>query len=107
MGKMALLRPKKIETNRSQLRQRQRSVLRKAKGATIVIVTGPEEEDEKCVLDRSYFEEILKHLQSALETLEITTDTRLFSQLLRTAGTIDKDIRRGRVHSFEEAFGEK
>lgn len=107
MSPSALLQPERVETNRSQLRQKQSSVLRKAKGRTVVVVTARGEQDEKCVLDKGYFEEILGKLREALETLEITADSRLFRQLLRAGETIDEDIRLGKLHSWEEAFGKK
>ncbi len=62
------------------------------------------EGEEKCILDKRYFEELLKRLTAAVETLEITTDTKLFQQLLRAADTLDQDARLGRLHSLEEAF---
>lgn len=103
----ALLQPETIQTNRSQLRQRQSSVLRRAKGSTVVVVTARADEDQKCVLDKRYFEQILESSRAALETLEIVADTRLFSRLLKTAEALDEEIRRGNLHSFEEAFGER
>ncbi len=107
MSPSALLKPERLQTNRSRLRQEQSSILKKAKGKTVVLVTARNQEDEKCVLDRSYFEELLQRFQAAVETLEITADTRLFNQLLRAGETLDEDVRRGRLHSFEEAFGAK
>jgi ribosomal protein L25 (general stress protein Ctc) len=106
MKTKALLKPETVETSRTQLRQRQSSVLRKAKGRTVVVVRAREEEDEKCVVDKRYFEEILQNFGAALETLEIATDTKLFSRLLKAAETVDEEIRLGKLHSFEEAFGE-
>lgn len=106
MSPVALLKPQRLHTNRTRLRQEQSSVLRKARGRTVIVVTARNDEDEKCVLDRSYFEEILGKLQAALETLEITADPKLFSQLLRAGESIDKEVRRGTLHSFEEAFGD-
>ncbi len=99
-----LLKPQKVKTSRSELRQRQSFILGRAKGRTVVVVRTRGRE-EKYVLDKAYFEEIMEKLRAALETLEITADTRLFGQLLKAAETIDEDIRRGKLHSLEEAFG--
>ena len=33
-------------------------------------------------------------------------DSKLFNQLLRASVTMDEDIRLGKLHSIEEAFGE-
>jgi len=44
-------------------------------------------------------------LASLLENkLEIAADIRLFNNLLRTAETIERDLRQGKLHPFEEAF---
>ena len=96
--------PKTIEVKRSQLRQDQSSVLKKAIGERIVVVSATSEDAEKYIVDRRYFEEIVKQWRSAVETLEIAADTRLFNNLLRIADTIDKDLREGKLHSFDEAF---
>jgi hypothetical protein len=96
-----------IQVNRSELRQNQSALLKKARGRTVVVVTARSEDEEKCVVDRKYFEQILERLRTAIETLEITTDPKLFGQLLRAAETVDEDIRLGRLRSFEEAFGER
>lgn len=106
MSPLSLRRPTQIPVNRSQLREKQSSILSKARGHTVVVVTARQEEDEKYVVDKAYFEAILKHLRTATETLKITADTKLFSQLLKVRSTIDEDIRHGRLHSLEEAFGE-
>lgn len=106
MTAKALARHEKIHVNRSQLRQHQSALLKKAKGRTVVVVTARDAEDEKCVVDRQYFRELTEKLEAAIETLEITTDTRLFSQILKAAATVDNDIRLGRLRSFEEAFGQ-
>lgn len=98
------LRPKKTEVNRSTLRQEQSAILAKAVGRHIVVVKARAKQNEKCIVDRRYFQDLLDELKSSLETLEITTDTRLFAQLIRSAETIDEDVRLGRLHSLEEAF---
>jgi len=94
--------PKTTEVNRSQLRQEQSSVLKKAVGENVVIVTATSEDDEKYIVDKRYFENILKQLRSAIETLEIAANTKLFNNLLSVADTIDEDLRLGRLYSFEE-----
>jgi len=105
MSPSALLKPERVRTNRTRLRQEQNAILKKAKGRTVVVVNARGRKDEKCVLDKRYFDEILESFQAALETLQITADHRLFSQLLLAGETIDKDVRAGRLHSLEEAFG--
>ena len=96
--------PKLIEVNRSELRRDQSSVLKKAVGKCVVVVSGTPDDADKYIVDKRYFEDLLKQWQSAIETLEIAADVRLFNNLLRAADTIDRDLRQGKLHPFEEAF---
>jgi hypothetical protein len=89
------------------LRQNQSKILGQASGRIIVEVPGWTEEDGKYVVDKRYFDELLRKLRTTVETLEITADPRLFGQILRAAQTIDRDARGGKLHSFDEAFGKK
>ena len=98
---------KEIRVNRAELRQKQRETLKRAKGDTVVIISAPDPEDERLLLDKAYFDGLTRRLNSLVETLEITTDRKLFSQILRAASTLEEDTRRGKLHSFEEAFGER
>jgi len=98
--------PERVKVNRSELRRNQSRIFRRAKGRTIIQVTGWSEEDEKYVVDKRYFDDLLQKLRATVETLEITMDPKLFAQILRAADTIDEHARLGKLHSFEEAFGE-
>ncbi|MBZ5706873.1 MAG: hypothetical protein LAN63_16100 [Acidobacteriia bacterium] len=99
--------PETMKVNRSQLRQNQSKIFRQARGRRIVQVTGWSDEDEKYVVDKRYFDDLLKKFHATVETLEITADPKLFAQILRAAETIDQDMRLGKLHSFEEAFGDE
>ena len=68
------------------------------------MVTATSEDEEKYIVDKRYFEDLLRQLRSAIETLEIAADTKLFNSLLESAATIDEDLRLGKLHRFEEAF---
>lgn len=105
MATIDLSLPEKVKVNRSQLRQSQSKILRQAKGRTIIEVPGWAEEDGKYVVDKRYFDDLLQKLRATVETLEITADPKLFSQILRAARTIDRDAHQGKLHSFDEAFG--
>jgi len=107
MSVMALTRPERKIVNRSQLRQKQSATLRMARGNQVVVISANHEEDEKLLLDKQYFEELVKKLRAVIETLEITSDQKLFKQILGVAETLEEDTRLGRLHSFEEAFGEE
>jgi len=99
--------PQRVKVNRSQLRQNQSKIFRQARGHRIVQVTGWSEEDEKYVVDKRYFDSLLRRLRATVETLEITADPKLFGQILRAAETMDRDVRAGTLHTFHEAFGEE
>jgi hypothetical protein len=107
MEGLALTQPQRVPVNRSELRQNQRATLRKATGRTVLVVSASDEGEEKIVADKEYFEEVLRKLRVLKETLEITMDERLFSRIMAAAGTLDEDIRLGKLHSFEEAFGQE
>lgn len=98
--------PKRVRVNRTDLRQNQRRTLNQAKGNTLVVISANDEADEKLLLDKSYFDELMGQLNSLVETLEVTTDRKLFAQILRAASSLEDDTRLGKLHSFAEAFGE-
>ena|SRR2546425_7482994 len=106
MSELALTNPQMVSVNRSELRKNQRAVLRKARGHTVVVVEASDEGEEKVVVDKNYFEDVLKRLRALRETLEIMGDERLFGQIMKAADTLDEDMRLGRLHSIEEAFKE-
>jgi hypothetical protein len=102
-----LAHPHKVPVNRSDLRQKQRETLDRAKNNTVVVIAATDKEDEKLILDKKYFEELVLRLRSLAETLEITMDRDLFARIMQTASTLEEDTRLGKLHSFEEAFGEE
>ena len=102
----AVTKPNWVKVKRSELRQSQRATLKKAKGRTVVLISSSDEQEEKLVVDKGYFDELVGKLRAAAETLEITMDERLFPRILEVAKTLDKDIRLGKLRSFEDAFGE-
>lgn len=107
MSVPALTRPTLIRVKRSDLRQKQRAILKQARGRTVVLVDARDEEDARLVLDKTYFDTLLKKFKAVVETLEIMNDQRLFPRILAAARTLDDDMRQGKLRSFEEAFGEK
>ena len=107
MTVLSLTKPHWITVKRSELRQNQRATLKRAKGRTVVLISANDAEEEKLVIDKEYFNEVLGKLRAAVETLSITMDERLFGQIMEAAKTLDDDIRLGKLRSFEEAFGEE
>lgn len=106
MSALALTRPQRRIVNRSELRQKQSATLRLARGNQVVVISASNEEDEKLLLDKKYFEELVQRLRSAIETLEIISDQKLYKQILGAAKDLEENTRLGKLHSFEEAFEE-
>ncbi len=106
MSVKTLTRPEKKIVNRSELRQKQRATLRMARGNQVVVISANDEEDEKLLLDKKYFDEIVKELRAVIETLEIISDQRLYKQILGVSESLEEHTRLGKLHSFEEAFEE-
>jgi len=96
-----------LQVNRSDLRQNQSRWLKKARGQRVLLVRANDEADQKVVLDKRYYDQIRRQMESLVETLEITMDRRLFNQILATADTLEKNLRSGKLHSLEDAFAEE
>jgi hypothetical protein len=102
-----LIRPEKIAVKRTDLRQQQSEILSKARGTTVVVVASAgQHADEKCILSKRYFDELVANVESLAETLEILADRNLFDQIMTASETLEDDLKRGKLHSFEEAFEE-
>src|SRR6266852_3649482 len=91
----SLAHPETVEVNRSQLRQNQSRVFREARGSKVVAVKGRHPEDEKYVVDKKYFDELLRRLRAAIETLELTAYALLFHEIMKDGKTVDEDLRSG------------
>jgi hypothetical protein len=101
-----LMRPARVvRVSRTEFRQNQRETLNKAKGSTVVEITGDADE-EKCVLDKKYFDEIIKRLKASVETLEVAMDKRLMTNIMSAAQTLNDDVREGKLLSMDEVFSE-
>src|SRR6266849_1121216 len=106
MSALTLVHARMIEVNRSELRQNQSALLKRARGREVLLIKSNDAEEEKVVLDRQYFDQIRKQLESVVETLEIAMDRKLFNQILAAADTLEEDLRLGKLHSLEDAFAE-
>jgi hypothetical protein len=107
MSVLALKRPEPKIVNRSELRQKQSATLRMARGSQVVVISATHKEDETVLLDKKYYDDLVQKLQAVIETLEIMSDQRLFKQIVGVAQTLEEDTRLGKLHSFEDAFGEE
>ena len=101
------MRPAKVvRVNRTEFRQNQREILNKAKGSTVVAITG-DNEGEKFVLDKKYYDEIVKRLKASVETLEIAMDKKMLANIMSAASTLSDDVREGKLLSMDEVFSEE
>lgn len=102
------LEPQLIPVNRSTLRSKQREYLGRATGRKVLLVKAErQDEEEKYVVDKRYFEDLVSRLESTIETLEIVLDRRLFNQILATADDLEEQMRQGKLRSFGEVFPEE
>ena len=106
MSTLEKTNPKKLRVNRTQFRDNLRAMLDQAQDSTVIEISANDVNDEKLLLDKRYFDLLVNRLNSLVETLEITTDRRLFGQIMRAASTLGDDIAQGKLHSFDEAFSE-
>ena len=106
MSTTALTNAEMIPVNRSELRQNQSALLRRARGRKVLLIKANDETDEKVVLDKQYFDQIRQKLEAVVETLEIAMDRKLFNQILAAADSLEEDLRLGKLHSLEDAFAE-
>jgi hypothetical protein len=104
MATRTLKQPRAVRVNRSDLRQKQRETLNQAKQNTVVVISAADAEDEKLLVDKKYFDELVQRMHSLVETLEIMADQKLFAQILSAAPSLREDAKRGKLHSFEEVF---
>lgn len=105
MAKRTPMRPHAVRVNRSDLRQKQRETLNQAKQNTVVVISASDPQDEKLLVDKKYFDELVQRMHSLVETLEIMADQKLFAQILSAAPSLREDAKRGKLHSFEQVFG--
>jgi hypothetical protein len=106
MASKALTDAELIEVNRSELRQNQKALLRRARGRKVLLIKANDKADERVVLDKQYFDQLRRRLEAAVETLEIAMDRKMFNQILAAADTLEEDLRLGKLHSLEDAFAE-
>lgn len=98
--------PKVVRVNRTEFRAKQREILEKAKGNTVVEITG-EHAGDKLVLDKEYFDEILRRMKASVETLEIAMDKPFMARIMSAASTLSDDLRKGKLLTMDEVFAEE
>ena|SRR5215831_6649391 len=81
-----------------------KNCLKKAKGGNVVLVEN-RRQDPKYIVDKEWFDNLMRDVKSAMATLEILADRNLTERLLRLSTTIEEDLRSGTLHTMEEVFG--
>lgn len=89
----------------TSLRGRLKTHMNQAKGGKVVLIEN-RRQDSKYIVDKEWLDSVMRERESLLATLEILADRELTNRLLRLAGTLDQDVRGGRLHTMEEVFGE-
>jgi hypothetical protein len=98
--------PVKKKVSVTDFRDHLRDCLKAAKGSRVILIENRSQE-AKYVVDKNWLDRLISERESMLATLEILADRELTERLLRTARTIDDDIRTGRLKTMAEVFGEE
>lgn len=95
----------KRKVSATDFRDHLRSAWRAARGDEVILVENRRQE-AKYLVDKSWLDKVIREQQSIFATLEVLADRDLSNRLLKTAETIDEDVRAGRLRTLEEVFGE-
>ncbi len=96
----------KRKVSATEFRDHLRDYLRVVKDDRVVLVENRRQK-AKYVVDKDWLDNLIREQQSILATLEVLADRELTERLLRTAQTVEDDIRAGRLKTMEEVFGEE
>ncbi|MGA2606176.1 MAG: hypothetical protein ABSH01_01810 [Terriglobia bacterium] len=92
------------EVSATKLRDHFRRYTKEAKGKKVILIRNHRQKS-KYLMDKEWFDKMIREHESVLATLEVLVNPELTERLLRLAKTIDDDVRAGRLHSMEEVFG--
>lgn len=90
----------------TKFRARFKDFAEQAKGDKVILVVNRRQEP-KYLVDKEWFDALVRERESVLATLQILADRGLTKRLLKLAKRIDADVRAGRLHTMEEVFGEE
>lgn len=90
----------------TKFRERFKDFAEQAKGDRVILVEN-RRRAPKYLVDKDWFDALVRERESVLATLEILADRDLTARLLKLAKRIDADVRAGRLHTMEEVFGEE
>ncbi|MHB8755642.1 MAG: hypothetical protein ACYC92_11900 [Candidatus Acidiferrales bacterium] len=74
----------------------------KSNAAVLIEIRG---RGSKYVVDKDWLDNLVKEQESILATIDILLDPELTTRLLKTAQTVDDDLRAGRLRTMSEVFG--
>jgi len=89
----------------TQFRERFKDFAEQAKGDKVILVVNRRQEP-KYLVDKEWFDALVRERESVLATLEILADRRLTERLRKLAKRVDADVEAGKLHTMEEVFGE-
>jgi hypothetical protein len=72
-----------------------------------VVLVENRRQDPKYIVDKEWFDNLIRDAKSTMATLEVLADRELTARLLGLSKTLDEDLRAGRLHTIEEVFGEQ
>lgn len=90
----------------TEFRKHFKAYLKKARGGSVVLVEN-RRQDPKYIVDKEWFDNLMRDVRSTMATREILADRKLTERLLNLSTTIDEDLRAGRLHTMEEVFGQE
>lgn len=89
----------------SDLRARLKDCLKAAKDNRVVLIEN-RRQSAKYLVDKEFFDTLVKERDSIFATLEILADRDLTDRLLSLSKTIDRDVAAGRLLTTADVFGE-
>ena len=93
---------KKVTT--TDLRDKLKTHLKEATANRVVLVEN-RRQASKYLVDKEFFDSLVKERESILATLEILADRELTDRLLTLSKTMDDDVAAGRLLTTADVFG--
>ncbi len=85
------------------LRGNLKKSLKAAKGTKVVLIEN-RRQPAKYLVDKDYFDGLMRERESIAATLEILADQELTARLMDLAKSIDADVKTSRLMTLEEVF---
>ena len=88
----------------TDLRDKLKTYLKEARANRVVLVEN-RRQASKYLVDKDFFDSLMRERESILATLEILADRELTDRLLTLSKTVDQDVAAGRLLTTEDVFG--